>query len=109
MRTAARKDSNQDEIVKAQRIAGASVALTHQLGGGFPDLVVGAPREICCPSCAHEFTVPYNWMQEVKDGDKPPSKRILTPEEQNWHEAWKGQVDIVYSVDDALMLIGSIC
>lgn len=39
-RYAARKDGNQDGIVAALRGAGYHVAPTHQLGHGFPDLVV---------------------------------------------------------------------
>lgn len=36
----ARKDSNQDEIVNALRGCGFHVDITHQLGSGFPDIVV---------------------------------------------------------------------
>lgn len=41
MRRAARVDANQKEIVRAWRQVGARVALTHMVGNGFPDAVVG--------------------------------------------------------------------
>ena len=45
-------------------------------------------------------------MIEVKDGDKPPSARKLTPDQVTWHEAWRGQVCVVKSVEEALEAIG---
>lgn len=41
MRQVARTDTNQAEIVEAQRKAGAVVKDTHKLGGGFSDILVG--------------------------------------------------------------------
>lgn len=89
---AAAVDANQAEIVKALRKAGASVQLLHRVGQGCPDAVLGW-RGI-------------NLMVEFKDGSKIPSARKLTKPEAEWHEAWRGQVAIVESVDDALALIG---
>lgn len=94
MRTAARIDANQPEIVKALRSVGAAVAPTHQLGKGFPDLVVGFRG--------------VNYLLEVKDGNKPPSKRKLTADEEEWHLNWKGEVSVVNDVDEALRVIGAI-
>ena len=108
VRTAARKDANQDEIVDAIRAAGRSVATTHQLGAGFPDLCVGGTLETMCPRCKYAYHILYNWLCELKDGDKPPSKKILTPDEVEWHKNWKGQVAVVEDVDDALRLIGAL-
>lgn len=87
-----RVDANQPEIVARLREVGASVTPTHEIGRGFPDLAVGF-RGI-------------TYLVEVKDGSKPPSKRRLTPDEQEWHETWRGQVAIIETVDDALRLIG---
>lgn len=92
MRRNARKDANQDEIVKFARSIGAKVAITHQLGGGFPDIVVGY----------HEF----NYMIEIKDGSQPPSKRKLTDDEEQFHSEWKGQIDIVKNTDELQCLLG---
>jgi len=94
MRRAARKDANQDEIVEVLRDIGASVAITHQLGNGFPDLVVGFRGE--------------NFMLEIKDGRKAPSAQRLTKDEEIFHRTWNGKVDIVKSVDEALKAIGAV-
>jgi len=94
MRRAAKKDANQDEIVAALRDVGASVALTHQLGGGFPDVVVGYRDE--------------TFLLEIKDGDQPPSKQQLTRKEAEFHQSWRGQIAIVTSVEEALRVIGAI-
>lgn len=89
-----RVDANQKEIVTALRAVGASVSLTHTLGRGFPDLVVGF-RGI-------------NYLMEIKDGSKPESKRKLTPDETLWHAAWAGQIAIIKNIQEALKLIGAI-
>ena len=91
MRLAARKDDNQDEIVDALRAIGATVQTLHQLGCGVPDLLVGWRGA--------------NLLLEVKDGSKPPSRRRLTKDEADWHEAWRGQVATVNSADEALELL----
>lgn len=91
MRRAARVDDNQSEIVKAFRKLGATVTPTHMIGQGFPDIVVGY--------CG------VNYLIEIKDGSKVPSQRKLTTDEQDWHDNWKGSVDIVESVSDVVSLI----
>lgn len=88
---AARTDANQKEIVAALRKVGCTVAPTHMVGDGFPDLVVGR--------------VGINYLLEVKDGAKAPSARALTEGEKKFHIEWRGMVDIVYSVDDALRVV----
>lgn len=92
MRRAAKVDANQSEIVAALRAVGASVQPLHAVGGGCTDLAVGFRG--------------VNYMIEVKDGDKPPSARKLTPDQVTWHEAWRGQVCVVKSVEEALEAIG---
>jgi len=91
-RRAAKVDANQPEIVAALRRLGASVAHTHAVGQGFPDLVAGyAGRTV---------------LIEVKDGSKPPSARKLTPDEAEFHDAWRGApVVVVETVDHAVALI----
>jgi len=86
MRRRARVDDNQPAIVAAFRIHGFTVQHLHTIGGGCPDLLVGRSG--------------INWIVEVKDGAKPPSKRKLTPDERVWHDAWGGKVHVVESVDD---------
>lgn len=93
MRRAARTDAVQAEIVAALRAVGASVWVTSAVGGGFPDLVIGFRGQ--------------SFLLEVKDGAKPPSARRLTPDEQAWHAAWRGQVAVVCSVAEALEVVGA--
>lgn len=90
-RRAARVDDNQPEIVRAFQRMGATVQHLHAVGGGCPDLCVGFRG--------------VNLFVEVKDGSKPPSARKLTPSQSEWHAAWKGQVAIVSSVEEAIDLL----
>jgi hypothetical protein len=93
MRRAARVDANQPEIVSQLRdVPGVTVFPTHQLGSGFPDICVGYQD--------------VNYFFEIKDGNKPPSKRRLTADEEKFHERWKGQVDTVLTVEDCLEVMG---
>jgi hypothetical protein len=85
-------DRNQPEIVRQLRkIPGVSVAHTHIVGDGFSDLVVGYKGK--------------NYLCEVKDPAKPPSARKLTPDEEEFHTKWTGQIAVVESVTDVLKLI----
>lgn len=84
-----RTDDNQGEIVDALRRAGAVVCDTHELGRGFPDLVVGWRGR--------------NLLVEVKR----PGER-LNSREALWHRAWLesgGQVAVVSTVDEAVKLL----
>ena len=89
---AAKVDANQGEIVEALRQAGCTVQLLHMVGKGCPDLLVG--------------TRGINVLIECKDGSKPPSARKLTADQLEWHDAWRGQVTVVCSVDEALSVVG---
>jgi Holliday junction resolvase len=86
---AARSDSNQQEIIDALRDAGCSVVSIHRVGQGVPDLIVGRNG--------------WNYLLECKVG-----KAGLTPDEFKFYREWKGQVDIVRSVEDALRVIGRL-
>lgn len=92
MRRAGRVDDNQPQIVADLRRLGLEVAITSSLGGGFPDIVVARAG--------------VNWLFEIKDANKPPSARKLTPAEELWHQFWTGQVDVITSTDDALRIMG---
>lgn len=92
MRTAAKVDANQPEIVAALRSVGATVQTLHAVGQGCPDLLVGFRGQ--------------TYAVEVKDGRKPPSARKLTPAQEQWHGGWKGHVAVVSSVEEALAAIG---
>jgi len=95
MRHAARIDANQEQIVAALRAMGATVRIVTQ-GNGLPDLLVGF----------RGMTI----LMEVKDGQKVPSARKLTPAEQKFFEEWRGGiVAIVNSVDEAIDLLKRCC
>jgi len=89
MRRAARIDDNHIQIVNALRAMGASVQPLHTVGSGCPDLLVGFRGA--------------NKILEVKDGEKPPSARQLTPDQREWIAAWRGgQVWVVHSIEQAI-------
>jgi predicted RecB family nuclease len=97
VRYAARVDDNQGEIVRAiQRIGGYVIDCSH-VGSGFPDLLVAYRGR---------------WsLIEIKDGEKSPSRRRLTPAQTVFHaEAMaKGcKVHVVENVDQVLRLLMSI-
>ena len=82
-----RVDNCQTQIVKALRDMGCTVQHLHETGKGCPDIIVGFRSK--------------NYLLEIKDGDK----KVLTPDQVNWHKLWKGQVNVVTSVDEAKLLL----
>ena len=90
--TIARVDDNQAQIVAELRQCGVTVQHLHMVGQGCPDIMCGW----------HNRT----YVFEIKDPDKPPSKRRLTEDEEKWHEEWGGQVDIILTTEDALKVMG---
>ena len=86
-----RVDDNQKEIVAVFRRLGASVAITSELGRGFPDLIVGYDNQ--------------NVLVEVKDGSKVPSQQKLTSLEQKFFDEWKGKIVIIRSGIEAVHLM----
>lgn len=92
-RRASKVDENQAEIVEALRKAGASVECLHAVGGGVPDLLVSFYK--------YHMVEAETILMEVKT-----EKGKLTPDQVEWHNEWRGQVEIVRSVDDALRVIG---
>lgn len=92
MRRAAKVDRNQAEIVDALRAAGCSVAHTYMIGQGFPDVIAGRHG--------------VNYLLEIKDGDKPPSAKRLTDDEQKFFDEWQGQVVVVETIEEALTAVG---
>ncbi len=92
---AAKIDRNQPEIVQALRKCGAMVQSMAAIGSGCPDLLVGYQGK----------TV----ILEVKDGQRPPSERQLTPDQIEWHVNWRGgPCMVVGSVGEALAAIGVV-
>lgn len=86
-RRAARVDQNHAEIVTALRKAGRLVQSLAGCGCGVPDLLVHRGGRL--------------WLLEVKDGNKPPSARKLTPDQEEWiSQGWP--VTVVMSAEEAI-------
>jgi hypothetical protein len=92
MKKHGRTDDNQVSIVRSLRQAGASVLSLASVGGGCPDLLV------------YRRSTGLLYMLEVKDGDKVPSRRKLTPHQVKFHKDWP--VHVVNDIDEALKACG---
>lgn len=90
----AKVDANQSEIVKVTRKLGASVQHLHTVGKGCPDIIVGFR------GC--------NYLWEIKDGNKSPSKQKLNDLEVEWHLKWRGQVTVISSVNEAIAFLNEV-
>jgi hypothetical protein len=90
MRRASRRDANERRVIDALRACGAYVKQINDEGAF--DLLV--------------FYRGHTLLLEVKDGDKPPSARALTPGEAKFHAEWPGQnLYIVNSEHEALDIL----
>jgi Holliday junction resolvase len=87
---AKRIDENQTQIVEELRKRGFSVAVTSSLGKGFPDIVVGRKNK--------------NFLFELKDNKKTTSQKKLTPDEEKFKEGWKGQYNVVETIEEIIKL-----
>lgn len=85
-----RVDKNQPDIVAALRKCGATVQHLHAVGDGCPDLLVGYGG--------------VNLLVEVKRD----LKSLLTDDQRQWHGTWRGQVTVLFTVDDVPVLLNSI-
>jgi len=92
MRRAAKIDANHREIVAVFRAYGASVQTLAAVGQGVPDLLVGYQGR--------------NYLVEVKDGNKSPSRRRLTDDQEAWRETWRGELPyVVRDREDAMAML----
>lgn len=89
-RRAAKVDDNQGYIVGAFKVQGWSVKSLAAVGDGVHDLIIGRAG--------------INVLVEVKDEDKPPSRRKLTDAQVDFHASWAGPQDICCSVEEALRI-----
>jgi hypothetical protein len=88
-----RTDANQKQLISQLRqIPNISVFSTHIIGKGFPDIVVGYKG--------------FNYLFEIKDGEKTKSQKKLTDAELKFHFDWYGQITIIESINDALKVLG---
>lgn len=81
-------DANHAEIMDAFRDLNYSVLDIHTIGHGSPDLLVGKFGE--------------NFLIEVKDGTKSPSKRRKTTDEEEFFASWLGNVYLIQSVEEVV-------
>jgi len=86
-----RTDDNQEEIVHALLKIGCTVQLLSDVGGGCPDILVGYHGK--------------NYLLEIKDENKPPSQRKLTPAQDVFHGKWRGQKAVVKNIDEAFDVV----
>ena len=91
VRRAAKVDANQADIVKGLRRHGCSVLPLHAIGQGCPDLLVARSGN--------------TMLMEIKDGNKPPSHRKLTPDQEAFHERWHGAITTVCNLDEAILAV----
>jgi len=81
VRWRARTDANQKPIVEYLRKKGYAVKCCHQIGAGFPDLLVSETWE------------PYEmWLVEVKDGRNAK----FTESQMEFYKAWTGKPVLVF-------------
>ena len=81
-----RTDKNQQDIMDTLRSAGYAVHDTHELGGGFPDILVACERG--------------NVLVEVKMPGKD-----LNAAERKFHAHWPGPLCVIYYKDEAAEMI----
>jgi Holliday junction resolvase len=86
MRTKAKVDNNQAQMVKLLRNIGASVAITSSIGNGFPDLVIGYKGK--------------NYLVEVKS-----AKGKLTPDQLVFAAQWRGDFAVVRDLEDLALVL----
>jgi Holliday junction resolvase len=84
-------DGNHRDIVGELRQLGYSVLDLGAVGGGCPDICVGARAK--------------NYLFEIKDPAQPPSKRRLTPDQCEFFMLWQGQVRKVETVEEIVEVI----
>ena len=82
-----RTDGNQAAIVAALRKVGCSVADTHVVGHGFPDIVASRQG--------------VTYLLEIKQ----PGEQ-LNDNERCWRAFWRGPVATVSSIAEALAAVG---
>jgi hypothetical protein len=89
---AARIDPNQTVIVKELLRAGCTVQSLAAIGCGCPDLLIGIHG--------------LNLLIEIKNPDSVRGKKGLNDVQKKFHSFWRGQIATVYTVEDALRVVG---
>jgi hypothetical protein len=114
--TPKRVDENQPAVVEAARKAGLGVALTHTVGHGFTDLVVGAPGLTLVGHFRTSEVI--RRLQDVEglrillgasvpvEVKNPDAGGTLNEAQKKWHRRWPGSKAVVESAEDLLRLFG---
>lgn len=90
-RQIAKTDDNQNEIVKVLRGLGGSWQSTHTIPGAL-DGIIGYKG--------------IDQRAEIKDGNKPKSRRQLTTKEKETFASWRGRKPVVIeSLDDLFSVL----
>jgi hypothetical protein len=92
-----RVDQNQQQIIDCLRQAGASVQVLSEFGRGVPDLLIGITT--------HQGKA-VNVLVEIKN---PAGRCDLTDAERRWISAWRGQIAICRTPEEALAVLEDIC
>ena len=93
-RWAKRVDENQADVVKELRSYGVTVQSLAEVGGGCPDILCG--------------WMDQSFVFEIKNPEQPKSGRKLTRDEDQWIKAWRGQVAVIETAEEALRIMGVI-
>lgn len=89
------KDLNHDDIAETFEQLGCSVLHTHEVGGGFPDMVIGL--------------VGITVLVEIKNPDTGYGKAGLTKSQRRFGDLWRGgRVHVVMTKDQAIDLVRAV-
>ena len=89
-----KRDRNHRQIQEALRSVTYPVEDTSRFGKGWPDIIA-----------RHRKTKAVVFI-EIKDGNKSPSARKLTPDEEAFAARWEGVWVVVTNIDEALRAVG---
>jgi hypothetical protein len=92
MRKYGRTDTTQTPIVQGLRGVGVSVAITSDVGNGFPDAVVASRGR--------------TYLMEFKSGKERDPEKVLTDDQKAFMRTWNAPVYIVWSVPGAMCALG---
>lgn len=79
-------------IVQGLRGIGVPVAITSDVGNGFPDSVVSSRGR--------------NYLMEFKSGSNRDPEKVLTEDQKNFMRTWNAPVYIVWSLAGAMYALG---
>lgn len=87
-----RTDTTQTGIVQGLRGIGVPVAITSDLGNGFPDAVVSSRGR--------------NYLMEFKSGKERDPDKVLTDDQKDFMRKWNAPVYVVWSTTGAMFALG---